>query len=123
MSGLKKEESFTVDGVAIAAPSTYKPVFATTSTKSSKRDQELSMHNSPMGTIGGYDLTWDVLSWEEIAVILNGMINKSEFTFHHKDPTTPGKWIEPDVLCVELQYDSPESGRKRRKAGRIWPSI
>ena len=54
MSGLKKEESFTVDGVAIAAPSTYKPVFATTSTKSSKRDQELSMHNSPMGTIGGY---------------------------------------------------------------------
>ena len=75
MSGLKKEESFTVDGVAIAAPSTYKPVFATTSTKSSKRDQELSMHNSPMGTIGGYDLTWDVLSWEEIAVILNGMIN------------------------------------------------
>ena len=48
MSGLKKEESFTVDGVAIAATSTYKPVFATTSTKSSKRDQELSMHNSPM---------------------------------------------------------------------------
>lgn len=94
MSGLKKEESFTVDGVAIAAPSTYKPVFATTSTKSSKRDQELSMHNSPMGTIGGYDLTWDVLSWEEIAVILNGMINKSEFTFHHKDPTIPGKWID-----------------------------
>lgn len=43
MSGLKKEESFTVDGVAIAAPSTYKPVFATTSTKSSKRDQELSI--------------------------------------------------------------------------------
>lgn len=39
MSGLKKEESFTVDGVAIAAPSTYKPVFATTSTKSSKRDK------------------------------------------------------------------------------------
>ena len=94
MSGLKKEESFTVDGVAIAAPSTYKPVFATTSTKSSKRDQELSMHNSPMGTIGGYDLTWDVLSWEEIAVILNGMINKSEFTFNHKDPTIPGKWID-----------------------------
>ena len=51
MADLKKE-GFTVDGVAIAAPSTYKPVFATTSTKSSKRDQELTMHNSPMGTIG-----------------------------------------------------------------------
>lgn len=32
MADLKKE-GFTVDGVAIAAPSTYKPVFATTSTK------------------------------------------------------------------------------------------
>lgn len=94
MADLKKEEEFRVDGVAIAAPSTYKPVFATTSTKSSKRDQELTMHNSPMGTIGGYDLTWDVLSWEEIAAILNGMIDKSEFSFHHKDPTVPGKWID-----------------------------
>lgn len=48
MADLKKE-GFTVDGVAIAPPTTYKPVFATTSTKSSKRDQELTMHNSPMG--------------------------------------------------------------------------
>ena len=93
MADLKKE-GFSVDGIAIAPPTTYKPVFATTSTKSSKRDQGLNMHNSPMGTIGGYDLTWDVLTWEEIAAILNGMINKAEFSFHHKDPTIPGKWID-----------------------------
>ena len=36
MADLKKE-GFTVDGVAIAPPTTYKPVFATTSTKSSKK--------------------------------------------------------------------------------------
>ena len=32
------EECFKIDGVAIAAPETYKPVFSTTSTKSTKRD-------------------------------------------------------------------------------------
>lgn len=94
MANLEKKECFKIDGVAIAAPSGYKPVFATTSTKSSKRDQSLTMHNSPMGTIGGYDLTWDSLAWDEISVILNAMINKSEFIFHHKDPTVPGKWID-----------------------------
>ena len=50
------EECFKIDGVAIAAPETYKPVFSTTSTKSTKRDQSLTMHNSVMGTISGYDL-------------------------------------------------------------------
>lgn len=40
------EECFKIDGVAIAAPETYKPVFSTTSTKSTKRDQTLTMHNS-----------------------------------------------------------------------------
>lgn len=43
------EECFKIDGVAIAAPETYKPVFSTTSTKSTKRDQTLTMHNSVMG--------------------------------------------------------------------------
>lgn len=88
------KEVFKINGVAIATPSGYKPVFATTSTKSSKRDQELTMHNSPMGTIGGYDLTWDALTWNEISEILNAMFNKSEFTFHHKDPSVPGMWID-----------------------------
>lgn len=52
------------------------------------------MHNSPMGTIGGYDLTWNEMTWDEIAEILNRMMDKSEFTFHHKDPTIPGKWVD-----------------------------
>lgn len=91
---MKIAECFKIDGVAIATPSGYKPVFSTTSTKSSKRDQELKMHNSPMGTIGGYDLTWNEMTWDEIAEILNSMMDKSEFTFHHKDPTIPGKWVD-----------------------------
>lgn len=106
MASLEKEEYFKIDGVVIATPSGYKPVFATTSTKSSKRDQNLTMHNSPMGTIGGYDLTWDSLTWDEIAAILNSMLNKSEFTFHHKDPTVPGKWIDRTFYASNFNMDT-----------------
>lgn len=88
------QEQFKVDGVAIAAPDAYKPVFATTSTEDSDRDQSLVMHNAPMGTIAGYDMTWGVLTWEEISAILNAMLNKAEFTVHHPDPTVPGMWID-----------------------------
>ena len=54
-------DCFKIDGIAIADPETYKPVFSTTSTKKSKRDQSLAMHNSVMGTIAGYDLTGESL--------------------------------------------------------------
>lgn len=88
------QEQFKIDGVTIKAPDTYKPVFATTSTGSSKRSQVLAMHNTPMGTIGGYDMQWGELTWTEIATILNAVLNKSQFTFHHKDPTVPGRWVD-----------------------------
>lgn len=108
-------ECFKVDGVAIAAPSGYKPVFSTTSTKSSKRDQNLKMHNSPMGTIGGYDLTWDEMTWDEIAEILNNMMDKSEFIFHHKDPTIPGKWVDKSFYASNFNMEAQtleDSGEK-----------
>lgn len=88
------QEQFKIDNVVIRAPDSYKPVFATTSTEDSKRSQDLIMHNAPMGTIGGYDMEWGELAWSEIATILNSMLNKSQFTFHHKDPTVPGSWID-----------------------------
>ena len=50
------QEQFEIDNVVIRAPDSYKPVFATTSTEDSKRSQDLIMHNTPMGTIGGYDM-------------------------------------------------------------------
>lgn len=88
------QEEFKIDGITIAAPSTYKPVFSTTSTDDSDRDQNLVMHNTPIGTIAGYDLTWELLTWSEVSTILNAMLNKSSFSFHHKDPTIPGTWVD-----------------------------
>lgn len=100
------EEQFRIDGVAIAAPETYKPVFSTTSTKSTKRDQSLTMHNSVMGTIAGYDMTWGELTWNETATILNALIDKKSFTFHHKDPRIPGKWIDAVFYCSNYSMDA-----------------
>lgn len=106
------QEKFMLNGVEIEAPTDYKPVFATTSTSDSDRDQNLIMHNTPIATIAGYDMKWDILKWDEIATILNGMINKSEFTFHHPDPTIPGQWIDRtfyasnfNMAAQTMEYD------------------
>lgn len=83
---------FTIDGVEIRTPTDYKPVFATTSTPDSDRTQDLVMHNTPMGTIAGYDMKWDSLTWTECATIINAMKNKPSFSFRHKDPCNPNGW-------------------------------
>lgn len=95
-------EEFKIDSVVIAAPSTYKPVFATTSTDDSDRDQNLVMHNTPIGTIAGYDMTWELLTWEEISTILNAIMNKKQFTFHHKDPTIPNQWVDKTFYASNM---------------------
>lgn len=88
------QEQFKVDNVTIKAPDSYEPVFATTSTNDSVRTQDGIMHNTPMFTIGGYNMQWGQLTWNEISAILNSMLGKSSFSFHHKDPTVPGQWID-----------------------------
>lgn len=39
-------------------------------------------------------MAWEVLTWQEIAAILNSMLNKSKFMVHHPDPTIPGVWVD-----------------------------
>lgn len=101
-----KQERFKVDGVTIAAPEGYKPVFSTTSTADSDRDQGMVMHNTPVGTISGYDLTWGTLTWEEIAAILNAMLGKAQFSFHHKAPNVPGRWIDRDFYAADYNMEA-----------------
>lgn len=95
-------EEFKIDSVVIAAPSTYKPVFETTSTDDSDRDQNLVMHNTPIGTIAGYDMTWELLTWKEISTILNAIMNKKQFSFHHKDPTIPNQWVDKTFYASNM---------------------
>ncbi len=100
------QEQFAIDGAVIPAPDTYKPVFSTTSTADSDRDQALEMHNTPIGTIGGYDLTWGTLDWDGIAAIMNAVLNKSRFSFHHKAPNVPGRWIDLDFYVSNMSMEA-----------------
>ncbi|MFR5148182.1 MAG: hypothetical protein ACLTER_00370 [Ruminococcus sp.] len=71
-----------------------------------------------MGTISGYDLVWGEPTWEEIAAILNVLIDKKSFTFHHKDPRIPGKWIDAEFLLFQLQHGCADPWKRTMKNGR-----
>ena len=71
------------DYIRIKAPVEYKPILSTTSTEDSDRTQDLVMHNTPMGTIVGYDMVWGDMSTEDVRMILDLMVNKPSFSMHH----------------------------------------
>lgn len=82
-----------VNGIKIKQPDEggYSALLATTSTEDSGRDMSLVMHNTPMGTIEGYDLKWTELTLSEASEILQQVVNKSSFTVHYLDILT-GTW-------------------------------
>lgn len=113
-------EKFTIDGTEIRTPTTYKPVFATTSTEDSDRTQDLIMHNTPMGTIAGYDLTWDSLTSEEISVIINLMMNKPYFQFHHRDPRNANGWSTSEFYASNYSMQAQRLGER---TGELWAGL
>ena len=113
-------ERFTVDGTEIRTPTTYKPVFATTSTEDSDRTQDLIMHNTPMGTIAGYDLTWESLTSEEISVIINSMMNKPYFQFHHRDPRQASGWSTAEFYASNYSMQAQRLGERE---GELWSGL
>ena len=113
-------ERFTVDGTEIRTPTTYKPVFATTSTEDSDRTQDLIMHNTPMGTIAGYDLTWESLTSEEISVIINSMMNKPYFQFHHRDPRQASGWSTAEFYASTYSMQAQRLGERE---GELWSGL
>ena len=94
---------FEIDNTPIPAPTSYKPKFATTSTEDSDRTQDLVMHNTPMGTIAGYDMQWDSLSNVEISTILNAVMNKPSFMFRHRDPMNATGWSTSAFYCSNFE--------------------
>ena len=113
-------EKFTVNGTEIKAPDTYKPVFATTATEDSDRTQDLIMHNTPIGTIAGYDMTWKSLKSSEISAILNLMMNKSSFSFHHRDPRNASGWSTADFYASNFNMQAQRLGEQ---TGELWSDL
>ena len=110
-------ERFSIDGTEIKTPDSYKPVFATTSTEDSDRTQDLIMHNTPLGTIAGYDLTWKSLKSDEISTILNLMMNKPYFQFHHRDPRQASGWSTAQFYASNFSMGAQRLGER---TGELW---
>ena len=113
-------ETFKIDGTTIKSPDVYKPVFATTSTEDSDRTQDLIMHNTPMGTIAGYDMTWNNLSSQEISTILMSMMNKSKFSFRHRDPRNASGWSTADFYASNFNMQAQRLGER---TGELWSGL
>lgn len=94
------QDCLKINGIKVAQPDEdgYSAVLATTSTEDSDRDMTLEMHNTPIGTVEGYDLKWRNLSPQEAAVILQQVLNKSKFTVHYFDILT-GKWRDGEFYA------------------------
>lgn len=101
------------DYIDIPAPITYKPVLSTTSTEDSDRTQDLIMHNTPMGTIVGYDMTWGDLKTEEVQMILKLMLNKSYFNMHHFNILTG--WAYDDFYASNFNVEAVRLRQYRYK--------
>lgn len=102
------------DYIDIKAPESYKPTLATTSTEDSDRTQDLVMHNTPMGTIIGYDMVWGDMSTEEAKKILDLMINKSYFNMHHFD-ILKGQWSYDDFYASNFKLEGVRLRQYRYK--------
>lgn len=92
------QDKIKINSVEIKQPDTYKAVFATTSTDDSIRDMALIMHNTPIGTVEGYDLTWSNLTASEMKTIMGQVLNKASFTVHYFDLIT-GSWRDGDFYA------------------------
>lgn len=61
----------------------YQAALATTSTEDSGRTMRGQMHNVPLFTVESYNLTWKDIPATEVSRILQEVVNKSGFNFHH----------------------------------------
>lgn len=86
------------NGVEIRQPDSFQAVLSTTSTEDSIRDMALQMHNTPIGTIEGYDLKWTNIPATDMVEILRQVLNKSSFDVHYFDIIT-GEWRNADFYA------------------------
>ena len=92
------QDTFKINGVVIPVPTGCTAVLATTSTEDSERTMDLVMHNTPIGTIAGYDLAWKSLTPTEMSTILKQVVNRARSTWHYFD-VLDGRWRDADFYA------------------------
>jgi len=87
---------FAIDGVEIPAPSSYKFGAEDLSSKKSGRTLDGVMHKDVVATKDYYDCTWNCLSWEDAATLLNAVDGKTRVQFTYADPRVPNRMLQND---------------------------
>lgn len=84
------QEQLKFNGIVMPWPDEdgYTVDISTTSTDDSDRTQDLVMHNTPIGSVGSYGLKWSDLTKEEVASILNQVLDRPSFLAHYFDVKT-----------------------------------
>lgn len=112
------DRPFEFNGIAVKTPDTFKPNFATTSTEDSDRTQDLVMHNTPIGTISSYSFEWKNIYIEEVALILQQIVNRSEYSLRFLNPMT-AQWEVGMFYTVNI----PVGTLKQVNGRDAWESL
>lgn len=79
----------------------YQAQFATTSTASSGRTQRGNMVNATMFTVEAYNLKWTDLPASVVKNILQQVMGKNSFSFHHYNVYT-AEWETSDFYVANI---------------------
>lgn len=96
----------------------YTMNFSTTHTEDSGRNQYLSATVTPIGTIGSYSLKWKNLTGDEMAQILQQVLNKPRFLVNYYNGYS-GKWEEAYFYASE--YNAP--ARCLKEGEELWDEL
>ncbi len=96
--------AFKINGIDIKWPTTYKPLYANTSTEDSGRTQDGVMHNSVMFANEGIPIGWELLTPAEASTILQQVVGKSYFDFTGLDPYS-GQWETHQCTAANFDID------------------
>jgi len=99
------DSDFRFNDVSVVAPYAYKAVFATTSTDDSDRTMDMVMHNTPMGTVTGYDYEWKDITPKQAATIIQQVLNKPKFKVRYFD-LFQGTWADAYFYASNFDADA-----------------
>ena len=80
---------FAIDGVEITAPSEFTVTTEDISSEEAGRTLDGVMHKDIVKVVETMQCSWNLLSWEDTATILNLVRGKAEMEFTYPDPHFP----------------------------------
>ena len=98
------ERPFKINGITIPTPDSYSFGIEDMSTSATGRTLDAVMHKDVIDVKDYYECTWDSLSWEDAAILLNAVNGKSQVSWTHADPRVPRQYI------TDLYYIGKRAG-------------